>query len=190
MSTATRRPHAEALAIAREFASLFPSCYDRWQIAGSLRRHAPDVGDAEHLVIPTLGEHTPEGSLIPVAVSLLWKRMDDLLAAGTIEKALCGVTKQTRWGPKHRAALYKGMQQDVYTADNQNWGYQLTIRTGPEDFSHRMVTRLAEPGLVRGIEGYVRYTSGPVHGTVRPCATEEQFFEMCRTPWVEPEDRR
>ena len=190
LSTATKTPFAEGLAIAREFAKLFEGCAERWTIAGSLRRRRPEIGDVEHVVIPTLGEVTLPGEMFPRTGSLLWAKLEQLLAAGDVEKATYGETLSNRWGEKYRGVLYKGMKHEIFTADANNWGPILAIRTGPAEFSEELVTRLKGAGRLRMEGGYLKYQHGPNAGTVRPCTNEAEFLTLCGRQWIEPEDRR
>lgn len=58
-----------------------------------------------------------------------------------------------------------------------------TIRTGPAEWSHRLVTECKR--LFRRVEGGYLYRSGKVW----PCPEERDFFEGIGQPWVEPADR-
>ena len=69
---------------------------------------------------------------------------------------------------------------------SRNYGAILAIRTGPADFSQKLVTAMKQGGRYRQQEGYVRYVNS---GDVRSCPTEEEFFRLCAVPFVEPSRR-
>ena len=78
MSTGSKRTHAIAFADAESFRKLFPAAaFARWEFAGSLRRCRPDVGDIDHVVIPTIAEAlVPQGlfgEAKKTSVNLLWQ---------------------------------------------------------------------------------------------------------------------
>lgn len=182
MSTGTtQRLHADALAEAEAFRDLFPGCWSRWEIAGSVRRGKSQVGDVEHVVIPC-GRR-------------LWDRVDELTAdphsifgmgdAKLLDRAVYSDGRH-RWGQRYRGVMFRGFRHEIFTADNLNWGAILTIRTGPALFSKDMVTRLKRSGQYHHEEGYVKQTST---GAVLTIAAEPEFFALCGMPWLEPKDR-
>ena len=189
MSTGDRIPLPEARQLATDFARLFDGCWERWVIAGSVRRQMPDVGDIEHVVVPKMGEVKGTG-LFAEPGNMLWQRCDDLLASGEIVKALYGDKQQTRWGEKYRGIAWRGTKHEIFTADAANWGSVLAIRTGPGEFSKAMVMKLNADGLYRQADGYLRYASGASVGQIKPCATEEAYFEAVGWKYKAPEERR
>lgn len=190
MSTGTRRTHAQAMQEAQDFANLFAGCFEKWTIAGSLRRHRPEVGDVEHVVIPAFSER-------PVGLfggdvqhrNILWDRLDAMVEKGELEKAVYGEGESNRWGEKYRGVLFRGFKHEIFCADAQNYGAILAIRTGSADFSQKLVTAMKYGGRYRQQEGYVRYANGQNAGEVRACGTEEEFFRMCGCQYVPPKER-
>lgn len=176
-TTATKRPLAKAIAEAEAFRDLCAGAYHRWEIAGSVRRHKPEVGDIEHVVIP-------DGNA-------LWARLESLLpgdglwgeAVGTIEKA--GYPDGShRWGEKYRGVMFRGFRHEIFAADALNWGAILAIRTGPAEFSQRLVTDIKRGGL-RQDGGYVK----DAHGNIVSVPDEATFLRLCGSAWIEPCDR-
>src|SRR5689334_8378943 len=99
MSTATvKRSFAEALVDAEAFRDLFEGCYERWEIAGSLRRMKAEVGDVEHVVIPIFGEVATTSGLFAEKrrANLIWHRLDELVAYRQVTKHL--YSNGFRWG--------------------------------------------------------------------------------------------
>jgi DNA polymerase/3'-5' exonuclease PolX len=192
MSTATKRPLAEAKRDAEEFQALFADCFERWTIAGSIRRKKPECGDAEHVVIPRFGD-TGAADLFgnPVTANLLLRRCDELIYDGIISKHVYAVnyadgTTGTRnmWGDVYRGCSFKGGLHEIYCADASNYGAILCIRTGPGDFSQMMVSRL-HGTMLRQVDGYLKYADGHMY----PCPTEEHFFKACNVRFIPPEAR-
>jgi hypothetical protein len=219
MSTATiKRSHADALADAEAFRALFPvACYSRWEFAGSLRRGRSEVSDVEHVIIPAIGE-IPGGGLFaePQRVNLLWHRLDALYSGRQVEKHLYGSHHQSgaplyRWGEKHRGVDFRGFNHEMFCAhaDGSNWGPTLAIRTGPAEFSERLVTQLRRHGR-RNHLGYVwNCDRCPACGQDRvdkqcelcdgtnlqpverlSVPDERTYFALAGVQWAEPRDRR
>ncbi len=107
-------------------------------------------------------------------------------------KALRGNPPKTCWGPKLRAVHFRGMTHEIYTADADNWGSMVLIRTGPADFSRWVVTELQKHGL-RHKDGRVVDTTkaDPDHtgANVIPTPTEQRVFELIGTTYRKPKDR-
>lgn len=181
MSTGTKIPLDKAMQNAERFRSLFDGTYDRWEIAGSIRRKRPMVGDVEHVVIPR-GENG----------SQLWGRVNDLLATdgglfagdGALMKAVYP-NGTHRWGNRYRGIVFEGVRHEVFIADKANWGAILAIRTGPAEFSKRLVTDLRTRGY-RQQGGYLLDNAGQVIDV----PDERTFLEFCGCRWIEPEDRK
>lgn len=206
-ATLEKIPLPKAEALAEDFARLFPpACYTRWQVAGSVRRQKPFVGDLEFVVIPAIGEIPGDEDMFGARgpgqrVNLLWQRVDDLVKASTLIKVETNAADKTRacWGDRQRRVLFRGHQVEIYSADNANWGSLLTIRTGPEGFSKHMVEQLRKlmpphchrAGYVRKLSGrHPAYSRGEETEPVVECPTEEMFFGLCGMRFIPPESRK
>ncbi len=207
MSTATKRPHADAAKDAGDFRALFDGCYEKWAFGGSLRRNRPEVADTEHVIIPRWADVPGDGLFgEPVRTNLLIARSDALVADGSLAKHFYGATGP-RWGPLHRGMDFRGHMHELYSANAVNYGAQLAIRTGSAEFSQRLVTGLRRNGR-RNKDGYVwacRACELPHEGDGKGCpecqgtrlvpvdklpaATEEAYFELCGFRWIAPENR-
>lgn len=211
MSTGTRRPLDDAIGCCDRFRELFRGTYHEWHFAGSIRRAKPTVGDAEHVVIPKW-ETVPGLDLFqtPELVNAVWRAADKLLAAGRIQKHIYG-TSGFRWGGKARGIEFGGMLHEIYLAEPDNGGSVLAIRTGPAEFSKRLVTGLLKNRLrnkggsvwecklcpdcddVEAWRGPRECSRCDGTGLVPVCpisvVTERQFFSLAGVEWVEPEDR-
>lgn len=187
MSTAlAKKSLALAVNDAQAFRALFPfTAYKEWTIAGSVRRGEKFVGDVEHVVVPTI---TTSAGLFPGAaveqVNELWAALDNMVQMGTVRKAQYGQTLSTRWGEKYRGVVFRGIKHEIFTADNDNFGAILAIRTGPAPFSTRLVSELRTRGL-RQQDGYVTDAAGQ-----RISAPDEmRYFWLCGVNYLPPEKR-
>jgi DNA polymerase/3'-5' exonuclease PolX len=196
MSTATRVPLAQAEDLAHALADLLRASCARIEIAGSIRRRKPDVGDLELVaiahherVLDMFG--TPTGQ----TVNLLEERVSVLFASGEVAPRL-DKNGQARLGAKYKALWYRGMAVDLFVTSPECWGVIFTIRTGPADFSHRLVTPCSQrlpdgrPGL---LPDYLRVREGRLVGSGgRPLDTpeEESVFSAIGLAWLAPEARR
>ena len=168
MSTTTHKRHlAKAEADAEALRELFEGTYQEWHVAGSVRRRQPHVGDVEHVVIPRFGELEDTGSLFAgrQTVNLVLQRSEQLVyaAPGEAEAGRDWVTRhvypdgRNRWGERYRGLSFRDFAHELFLADpdGSNLGPTLAIRTGPADFSRKLVTQLQWNGRVN-MGGYVR----------------------------------
>jgi len=207
MGGTTRFPLARAEAWANDLARMLRRRTERVEVAGSIRRRKPDVGDVEIVFVPRFevrpveaqarepAEPPPpsaQASLFgappppaapapkPVQVNLVWDFMDQLVAAGVI-------AAPTKAGERFRSypGDHERPQIDLFAvAPPAQWGAIFTIRTGSGDYSKRLMGALRKRGL--------RCQDGAVWegAQVLPTPEEEDFFEACGLPWVRPEDRQ
>lgn len=170
---------------------LGPSC-DRIEIAGSIRRGAPLVSDIEIVAMPRVG--TVEGGDLwgtPVEIDYLAETLYSLRASGALplrdvesHRKDGSVEIGSRDGDSYKALVWQGFPVDLFLVhDPDSWGLQLCIRTGPAEWSHRLVTD-CQKYLRRVKDGYL-YRSGKRW----PCREERDFFEGIGQAWVEPGDR-
>lgn len=211
-TTTTKRTLLTALADAEAFKKLFEGTFERWEIAGSVRRRKLIVGDIEHVVIPKLGEIPAEdlfkGSIL---CNLMLRRCDELLSAGIISRHVYSNNAHGapmhRWGEKYRGCDFRGFNHEIFCAEEEGWGSTLAIRTGPAELSRQLVTNL-HVNYLRQYDGHVwQCESCPnllgvcakscefCHGTklrpmqIIPTPTEEIFFGLAGMAWIEPEKR-
>jgi DNA polymerase/3'-5' exonuclease PolX len=170
---------------------LSPACV-RIETAGSIRRGVPLVSDIEIVAIPRMDVESG-GDLwgTPVEIDQLAERLYSLRSSGALplraveaHRADGSVDITQRDGPSYKALLFEGFPVDLFIVhDPAQWGVIFTIRTGPAEWSHRLVTDCKR--LLRRVEGGYLYRSGKVW----PCPTEEDFFVGIGQPWIEPADR-
>jgi DNA polymerase/3'-5' exonuclease PolX len=161
-------------------ARLSPYC-DRIEIAGSIRRRKPEVGDIEIVAIPRI---------VACGCDLFGEPTFNRDPGFAVEVVGCGrpmkgdprVAKYIRF--ETRSIDEPIIKVDLFTATLNNWGLILAIRTGSADFSHRVLAC----GWVRcgyhSVNGMLTKNGVPV-----PVREERDLFEMAGVEWREPQAR-
>ena len=192
MSAGITIPAEQARAAAEDLVEILRSSCQRIEIAGSLRRGSPEVHDLEIVAEPRFEEQSG-GDLWGTTVEL------DLLEAGVQLARQTGVLRLRdveihrkdgsveigrRDGDSYKALEFRGLPVDMFIVrPPADWGVIFTIRTGPADWSHRLVTDCQR--YLRRVEGGRLYRAGKY----APCPTERDFFTNIGQPWVEPDQR-
>ena len=184
MSTGTKLPLAVAEKVARALVQVFEPACERIEIAGSILRRKPEVGDIEIVAAPRFVDGAAVDLFAPPPrVSVL----DDALRALEREGRLVhhpekpradGERYKRRWAPK------AGVQVDLFIVlPPAQWAVIKTIRTGPADFSAMLVTRMQRYGR-RCSDG--RILDGD---RVIDCEDEADVFAAAGLHWMPPERR-
>jgi DNA polymerase/3'-5' exonuclease PolX len=184
MGTLPKRPLSELRPVADELVlRLRPAC-ERIEIAGSIRRARPRVGDIEIVAIPRFEQRErpaqgtlfgPERPARSERASLLWDAVDAL-----------GVQTSKR-GPVYRQFSFRGVRVDVYTCERGNWGWILFHRTGPGYLRAKIGTMLVERGFA-AVDGWIWDARGMSIDRVET-PEEEDVFRLLGIPPLPP-DRR
>jgi DNA polymerase/3'-5' exonuclease PolX len=157
---------AQAQKIAEETVALLAPHCDRIAIAGSVRRLKQEPGDIEIVAIPR-----------PYGVGLLESGVATVLDRWECIKGNlpCKYTQRK---------LPCGEVLDFFTAVPENWGIIFCIRTGPWEFSKRMVgTWLPRHGITCS-EGFLWKDGRKLVVTM-----EEEVFDYAQIPYIRPEHR-
>jgi hypothetical protein len=131
---------AIAMLTAKRLIGMIKDDCERVEIAGSLRRNKPEVKDVEIVVIPK-----PE----------LFTHLDKMIENGVITKAEYGAKKLHRWGDKYRGLIFDDVKIEIFSADADNWGYQLWLRTGPAEGGETFMKAINSRSGIRAIDGYL-----------------------------------
>ncbi len=208
MSTTTKRmEYAEALKIANRIAQELGPGVARIEVAGSVRRKQPHVGDIELLAIAQHREGMFPGQPLE---SLLDPVVKDLIDCGFLGKP---IRDGSKW--KTLPIEQLGLNLDLFIVQPWTWGVMMAIRTGPEDYSRRLVTQRCKGGLLhdtcRVYEGRVWKTTTTGEGPGVRCQMnvappgrdellgwhlaqdtpeERDFFEFVQGGYIEPQRRR
>lgn len=184
---------------------LRPAC-EQIEIAGSLRRGKETVGDIEIVAQSRYEERVIPGQLdlfgggmaaTVEQVSLLDKRLEELIASGDLLRDRPHSPNKGRWGEKQKTlwtkivtdGLVYYLQVDLFViTPPAQWGPIFTIRTGPEEFTGRT-------GLMAYINGNTKFQQADGRLIVRttgeeiPTPTEQSYFEALGLPYIDPGDR-
>jgi DNA polymerase/3'-5' exonuclease PolX len=180
----------KAHAVAEEVcAQLRPGCL-RIEIAGSLRRMKPDVGDIEILYIPIMqAAKDPEDLFAMQSVDCAEDGIRVMVATGILERRLNTLGRET-YGPLNKLMLHvaSGIPIDLFAATEENWFNYLVCRTGPADLNARIATAAQSIGWK-----WKPYSCGFLeldNGQVARMESEEDVFNFVGIPYMEPEARR
>lgn len=145
---------------------------ERIEIAGSLRRKKPDVGDVEIVVLP---KDAPT----------LLARLDYMVATAVVSKAVYS-DRTNRWGEKYRGLTYDGVRIEVFLADVHNWGYIYWLRTGPGDANTWVMQQCSyRKAPYRAEGGYWKIDGQKIH-----VPDEREMFRLLGVDYVPtPESR-
>ncbi len=141
-------PEHIAYPLARELVGFLAAGCVRIEIAGSLRREKPEPGDIEIVAIPSLGAYEVRDLFEQVVERHVVTHLDQALALLLDEEAWVFDTEVKRNGPKYKRLKHvaSGICCDLFITDRRRWGYTFTVRTGPAEFSHALVTRALNHG--------------------------------------------
>ncbi|MCC6457844.1 MAG: hypothetical protein IT328_23005 [Caldilineaceae bacterium] len=179
MSDNEKRPYAQVMHVASGLVEqLRPACH-RIEIAGSLRRKRPMVGDIEIVAIPRMDVDL-------FGTPLDTTELDHLLAQCPVD-----IHKN---GKKYKQFTYFAPLGYTYKADlflqpdPATWGVNFLLRTGSADFSRRMVTSKAYGGLK---PNDLEVRDGRVWDDGHALHTPEEIyiFEYWGMTYLEPENR-
>ncbi len=189
-----RVPLAQARTLALDLVEMLRSACVRIEIAGSIRRQRSDVKDIEILCIPKMvpvggrlfddvGETTAQRSAIDARVMHL---TTDL---GGADHLLEFNRKKPANGSRYKRLFYGGVPVDLFCClPPADWGIQFALRTGPAEWSKRLVTRRGQGGLCPDNcqiqDGRLLWDGNP-----QPCPEESHFFAKLGVPYVSPELR-
>lgn len=202
MSTAPKRPLAEMLPIAEAIRDEMAPLCERIEIAGSIRRKCAEVSDIEIVAVPKMREGERSDLFMPAeSVDCLDEHLQWLVEGPAGVRPRLDINGRKALGPRYKRLLWTsaissavGFRDDVAVdlfavLPPASWGVILALRTGPAEFSRRLVTQRSKGGLLRDA-AEVRDGTLWVLGVPRDCEDEDAFFaDGCRLDWIAPEDR-
>jgi DNA polymerase/3'-5' exonuclease PolX len=148
--------------------ALLPLC-NRIEVAGSVRRKKPEIGDLELVAIPRME------SIMDLSTSLF-----------RIDAAIPG--KLIKGGQFYRQYDLGTISLDLFLTTPEKWGCVFTIRTGSADFSHRLVTARKFGGLC---PSNLKFRDGHIWDgeTAFETPEEQDVFKVLHLDWIDPEKR-
>lgn len=181
-------PLEQAQSVAEELkAGLAPVC-ERIEIAGSIRRRKPIVGDIELLFIPKL-EERPMDLFSKMIVDRADEQLERWLREYKIVQRL-SIVGSPAWGKVNKLAIHtaSGIPVDFFSTTEANWWNSLVMRTGSRESNLRLTQRAHERGWT--FEAYgagyrARHGREDFHQTT----SERDVFEFIGLPYRPPEER-
>lgn len=178
-TTTTRMPLARAQALAEALVKdLEPGC-TRIEIAGSIRRRKPDVGDIE--IVCIRADRTP--LVVGQPADLLVPILKRLQADGLLTW-IGGRDRYTQFDLPHSHC-----RLDLFSVTKETWGCQLAIRTGPAEYSKRLVTKRCLGGLC---PDELEFRGGRIwtrDGRALDTPDEDSVFRVLGLKFVQPWER-
>jgi DNA polymerase/3'-5' exonuclease PolX len=176
MSEGKRMIFYDALDLANSFIADVGGGCEHIEIAGSLRRLKPDVGDIEIVCIPkvVMGLDLFGGPGEQKNV------LDDYLSGYQIVKG----------GEHYKKIRLASIDIDLFITTPEKWGVIFMIRTGSAEFSHRMVTPRNQGGLmpsnyhVKDGRVWHKADTSPID-----TPNEIDVFRLWGMAYIEPKDR-
>lgn len=153
----------------------------RVEIAGSLRRGEPEVGDIDLLTVPRLNSRGQRDATDGMAI------LYNLAAAGVVRPGKLMGPRYQQWRTEW------GIPLELYMVEPEEWGVAMVIRTGPAEFSKRCVTQRSQRGLLEdGLRVHKNrvYRRDDVELHLPLNTAEEVDFLNLAGGWVPPEERR
>lgn len=187
MSGAVRYPYYQAINVANELLAMLEPACEKIMVAGSLRRKKDDVGDIELLCIPRAANSAD----ILFGDDQLDIKVRRLMRTGLLALRF-SVKETTTYGPKNKLLIHlpSGIPLDLFSADAENWGMALLVRTGSRDFNVKVMFRLKALGMAG--HAYPKPGQGGItshSGEEIMCPDEETVFRNLGWPYILPEAR-
>jgi DNA polymerase/3'-5' exonuclease PolX len=187
-------PAAHVRPIADELVELLRPMCDRIEIAGSLRRGRPEVGDIEIVAIARsvidrdlFGERFDRDGLDVLC--------NVLAGEGKLRPRLDSRGRGA-WGPKYKRLWFREIPVDLFVVSSPaQYGVILAIRTGPAEYSKKLVTPshflsggMMPPGM-RCHDGALWRRHGALEDLI-VTPDEADVYRAIGADYVAPEDRR
>ena len=168
----------KARAIAEGLKKLLEKGCTKIEIAGSIRRQKPEVGDIELLCIPKF-----DGM-----VDLLDRELKWLIGTHILQHRLTKIGSVV-YGPKNKLLRHvaSGIGLDIFSTTEDCWAVSLVVRTGGEATNKEIASLALERGM--RFHAYGRgFTLAD--GSELVCHSEEDVFKAVGLAYLEPWERR
>lgn len=183
----------QAITVAYEIRNSFQPFCVRIEIAGSLRRQRPDVGDIEILYIPVLRERPDDQDMFrTVMVNLVDEQIREMECAGILSRRQNALGREA-FGQKNKLMVHHPSEipVDLFAATEANWWNLLVCRTGPAELNTRICVAAQRKGwkwTTYG-SGFQRFDVFRKGFEVHRSESERDVFEFVGLPYLEPEKR-
>lgn len=189
MSDKQRFPLDQARAVAEGLkAALGPMC-SICEIAGSIRREKPDVGDIELVYVPHVDVYKDMFGNVLEEIHPVNAAIGKLMARGILAQRR-NVNGSVTWGAQNKLAVHvpSGIPVDLFATRAECFSNYLVCRTGPAALNAEIAIR-ARARMLKWHptgEGFENLNDG---SPVRVCK-EADVFEIVGLPYQEPKGRR
>jgi DNA polymerase/3'-5' exonuclease PolX len=114
--------------------SLQPYCH-RIEVAGSIRRQRPTIGDIELVLVPKIEVHDYDLFGEPLTTrNLLVTKLNRMVEQAILDRRVDQKGRHC-WGNRHQRAVYRGVPVEFFAVlPPAQWGVLFAIRTGSADF--------------------------------------------------------
>lgn len=163
---------AQAEQKAIEIMNSLMSQVSRIEIAGSVLRGKPNPKDLEIVCIPRMQQDL-FGNNVPLPVEV--NHLGNVIKNGQRYKQI---------------ELPEGYNLDLFiVTPPAQWGYIFALRTGPDTFSKKVVTKKCYGGL---LPSYAKCRDGAVwsEGELIEMPEERDLFKFLGIDWIPPKDRQ
>lgn len=175
-------------------AEMRPYCH-KAEIAGSIRRMKPEVKDIELICVPKW-ENCRAG-LFAEDVTHINQLHDQWRINPHVRWIKPGTHEILDWTINADGKYWRGLvtpptgepiKLDVFLTTPEQWGVLFVIRSGPAEFSEKMVTQQHKGGW---LSNDYSVAGGNLwrKGIVVPCPEEQDFFNVTNRKWIPPEKR-
>lgn len=189
-----RRSLAEVVPTARKILDKFARVSLRADIAGSVRRNTPDVGDIEIVCLPRFQLKTVQEGLFPQEKEV--NLVEEMLSQGQYQAVYKNGSRMKQF------VLNNGLYLDVFIVANaEDYGRQFAIRTGCQEYSMQIASKWKSLGWCGTPDGLrLRKQCKEISKNTFRCdvkqptlppkfKTEQIFFEFLGIPYMPPEFR-
>lgn len=190
-------PYDQAIVVAEAIQyALLPGC-TQIRIAGSVRRRAPTCGDIEIVATPDSRPPRPQfgqsklfkTNLDAILYTLCLDGQEEQRGYLKLRREKGGERYQQYWVSTNAGIDYK-IKLDLFTVlPPADWGIIYTLRTGPAEFSHWIVTQRKQGGCLPN--GY-SVKCGQLwreDGSTISMPDEINFLDFLGLGWISPEKR-
>jgi len=167
-----------AKAIAERLKDLLESACERIEVAGSIRRRKPDVGDIELVCIPKY----------VAGVDQLDTQIRGLLVRGALDFRRNKLGSAV-YGPKNKLLQHcdSGIGVDIFSTDEECWAVTLFVRTGGKETNKEIASRALSRGMRFHAYGRGFTLAG---GGELICRSEADVFRAVGLAYRQPWERR
>lgn len=147
---------------------------DRIEIAGSIRRKAPNVNDIEIVCIPK--QYNGYACAAFCQVVMQWSKVKGE-PTGKYTQRMYSIPESLQTDTNY-------VKVDIFMPPKDSWGYIFAIRTGSEAYSHKVLANSWVKKGYRGKDGYLTQD-----GIAIPILEERDLFDLIGVAYLPPELR-